>query len=266
MTVLQIFEHVQTELNKAKAPSLLIDDFVYFLNKSVLRFVNKNYNQYEKTQQFSDSLRTLQSTVELIPQNNSLTGLLFQNTKEVFLPDDYMHILNCIFEFKILNSHLCNIKDSIIHVGGIRGKSDTKPQVLNNYYFKPSINVPYYYINNVTTIINYPTQDNKISINYDPIKESNIRYGNSEKIRMELDFGKNNNYSLEKIYVDYLKYPKYLNLTQDMIDDVIDSSPVVEFSDYVIQEIINDLVSLILENNTNPRLQSQIPLNQTIAQ
>ena len=39
----------------------------------------------------------------------------------------------------------------------------------------------------------------------------------------------------------------------------------MEFPDYVNYEIINILVGLILENTSNPRLNTNIPLAQTIA-
>ena len=39
----------------------------------------------------------------------------------------------------------------------------------------------------------------------------------------------------------------------------------MEFPDYVNYEIINILVGLILENTSNPRLNTNIPLTQTIA-
>jgi hypothetical protein len=39
----------------------------------------------------------------------------------------------------------------------------------------------------------------------------------------------------------------------------------MEFPDYVCQEIINELVTLMMENSSDPRLQTNIPINQTIA-
>jgi len=39
----------------------------------------------------------------------------------------------------------------------------------------------------------------------------------------------------------------------------------MEFPDYVCQEIINELVNLVMENTADPRLQTHIPVNQSIA-
>jgi hypothetical protein len=42
-----MFEYVLIELNKVKAPSILVEDFNYFFNKGIYQFVNKVYNLYE---------------------------------------------------------------------------------------------------------------------------------------------------------------------------------------------------------------------------
>lgn len=38
----------------------------------------------------------------------------------------------------------------------------------------------------------------------------------------------------------------------------------MEFPDYICYEIINEFVKLLLENASDPRLQTNIPINQTI--
>lgn len=81
-----------------------------------------------------------------------------------------------------------------------------------------------------------------------------IRYGNDDSI-----------FLLSKVYVDYLRSPQFIKLTQDQIDDVVDTSQVLEFPDYVCQEILNELVKLLLENASDPRLQTNPLVNQSIA-
>jgi hypothetical protein len=39
----------------------------------------------------------------------------------------------------------------------------------------------------------------------------------------------------------------------------------MEFPDYVCQEIINELVHLVMENSGDHRLQTHIPVTQTVA-
>lgn len=62
-----------------------------------------------------------------------------------------------------------------------------------------------------------------------------------------------------------MKTPHFIRLTQDQVDKVIDTSQVLEFPDYVCQEIVNELVKLLMENASDPRIQTNIPINQTIA-
>lgn len=70
---------------------------------------------------------------------------------------------------------------------------------------------------------------------------------------------------LDKLYITYLKAPKYYSMTQDQILAINDNTSILEFPDYVCYEIINIYVRLFLENASDPRLQTNIPINQTIA-
>lgn len=38
MNVLNVYEAVLIELNKVEAPSLLLEDFIYFLNKAIQQY------------------------------------------------------------------------------------------------------------------------------------------------------------------------------------------------------------------------------------
>ena len=44
MTSKQIFEYALVELNKREAPSLLLEDYNYFINKAVNQYINRVYN------------------------------------------------------------------------------------------------------------------------------------------------------------------------------------------------------------------------------
>lgn len=92
-----------------------------------------------------------------------------------------------------------------------------------------------------------------------------VRYGNASSVRMEIRCGKDEGYELRNISVDYLKTPQQLELTQDQLDSVEDTSQILEWPDYMCYEIINELAPLILENSGDPRLQTNTVINQTIA-
>ena len=53
---------------------------------------------------------------------------------------------------------------------------------------------------------------------------------------------------------------------EEQIDEVEDLSQVLEFPDYVCQEVVNELIKLLMENASDPRIQTHSPVNQTIAQ
>lgn len=367
MTAKQIFEYALVELNKKEAPSLLLEDYNYFINKTLNQWVNEMYNLYEINQQKTDDLRVLKGTAVLTPTlNNDIynTSALFKKIYEVNLPDDYLHILNCIVEYKLLKTYKCYDVNSYWQQGAKRLAADQASQVINNYYFRPSYKNPYYYINNVTNYNDFPTTDSKVpvisqnyvitlpasengetitisaasypgtdlsdlitktyefgvdftdaetlkdaiqsdfqlpsidlvisgttilsiptkyististgigttqneiavSITPSNINAPQIRYGNSSKVRMEIRYGKDDSiFKLDKVYIDYLKAPQFIRLTQEQVDEVEDNSQVLEFPDYVCQELVNKLVKLLLENSSDPRIQTHPIINTSIA-
>lgn len=277
MTVRQLFEATLVELNKVQAPSLILEDYNYFINKTVQQYINKIYNTYDINQQKSDDLRVLKSTAVLTPNiSTNITGALLSKTYEVYLPDDYLHILNCLVEYNVTKQFKCYNVGTPVHFGAKRLTADMYSQIINNYYMRPSYKNPYFYINNVNISNTYPTTDSQVDIDYTPLgteteaenieKIASKRYGNKSKVRMEIRYGKDDTlFQLSKVYIDYLKSPQFIRLTQDQVDEVEDNSQILEFPDYVCQELINDLVKLLMENASNPRLQTHIPVNQTIA-
>ena len=92
------------------------------------------------------------------------------------------------------------------------------------------------------------------------------RIGNVSSIRLEIRCGRADpNVILKEVQVDYLRVPQYVLLTQEQLDLTQDTSQMMEFPDYVCQEIINILVRLIMERSNDPRLGNNLQINQTIA-
>lgn len=151
MTILEAYEGVLIELNKVKAPSLSLSDFLYFFNKATQQFVNEMYSTYEINQQRVDDLRVLRNTVRLplSPSQQQDTTNFYQCVYETELPEDYLHILNCVVEFQVKKANKCGQSGQIVHYGAKRLSSDANPQLIDNYYLKPSYKNPYYYINNI---------------------------------------------------------------------------------------------------------------------
>ena len=47
MTARQVYEAMLIEMNKVEAPSMLLEDFNYIINKAIYQFINKTYNMYD---------------------------------------------------------------------------------------------------------------------------------------------------------------------------------------------------------------------------
>ena len=68
-----------------------------------------------------------------------------------------------------------------------------------------------------------------------------------------------------KVYIDYIKTPQIVRLSQAQFNSDVDTSQVLEFPEYVCQEILNILIRLLLENYSDPRIQTNPAMNTTIA-
>lgn len=369
MTARQCFEGALSELSKTKSPSLLLEDFNYFFNKAINQYINKHYNIYDVNQQSTDDLRVLKATAILDPEpmqdNDRYSGLglssfstgkatLFDATYEVYLPLDYLHILNCICVYRVKERYKCYDRDNYVQFPAKRLTADAWSIILNDFYNRPLYKRPYYYIHNVNTSVDLPTNpiqdvsvlqrttegtdaskdyfDSKsntvyvskykegpngvetsvsnpqsasnevskfktdhpnyivtetITVNSTSAGQSNlprtisltnignksqvekepgVRYGNSTAVRCEIRYGNDRSvFELEKVLIDYIKAPQQIRLTQEQIDLTRDTSQIMEFPDYVCQEIINELVTLIMERDADPRTQSHQVVSQSIA-
>ena len=98
-------------------------------------------------------------------------------------------------------------------------------------------------------------------------KPIGLRVGNPSNVRMEIRYGKDDSvFQLKEVQVDYVKSPQFIRLTQEQIDLTEDTSQIMEFPDYVNQEIINELVHLVMERTNDPRLSNNIQITRTIGE
>ena len=67
---------------------------------------------------------------------------------------------------------------------------------------------------------------------------------------------------LERVEMQYLKSPKKYVLLDDDLDGP-DNTEQLEFQDYICYELIDEMVTLLLEQHSNPRVQSFIPVNES---
>lgn len=275
MTLKEAYEAVLIELNKVQAPSILLDDFNYLFNKAIQKYFNKRYSQYEINQQLTDDLRVLVKTEKLSPTDTEIRG----DSYRFNLPAHYVHILNCICEFEMMNNVDCGCDDDnpckLVKVGANKLTTNQWSQVITNYYMRPSMKQPYYYIQNYADPAMIGEDPTNKTQQWDPIKNSTTRdrqtgkrYGNKLQPVLEIKCGVLNPNEVKSlsVYIDYLQAPEYLELKQDDLDDWTDTTVELEFPDYVIYEIINELVMSIMENARDPRIQTFPAVNTTIPQ
>ena len=332
MTSKQIYEATAIELSKVQAPALKLYEFNYYFNQAIRQFVNKVYNVYDVNQQTTDDLRVLKATATLKPTIADSTGnkaidYLRGATYFVDMPDDYLHLLNCICLFDVNKRKECWEEGDVMVVGATKLTADSWSSVVDDVYNRPTKKRPYYYIHNqndiytevgsnsaieisdrnsqLPTNINsteatvpsgnatdkhhtltygdeYPQQDwenvegesnFERTFDFDGVPEDAIekpagsRHANSSRVKIEIRCGrdKSNIFSLSAVQIDYVKAPQFIRLTQEQLDSDEDISQVMEFPDYVNQEIVNELVNLVMRKTNDPGLNTHIQMTQTIA-
>lgn len=288
MTIRELYEYALIEMNKVEAPSLLLEDFNYFINKAVQQYINKVYNRYDINQQSSDDLRVLKATTKLPVNIQDLSvgnvasgvGYAAKNKKFVYvaeLPSNYMHILNCIVEFRVKKAYKCYAKDDHVDFPARRLTADMAAGIMHNVYMKPAYKRPYFYINNISDfeLTNGNTNQADVDLNEyrgnyesvtDSVKPEDTRKSNVSKVRLEIRYGDDTTvFEPVAVYVDYIKSPMFIRLTYQEITNDADTTRPLEFPDYVCYEIVNELVKLLMENASDSRLQTNYAVNQTVA-
>lgn len=249
-------------------------------------------------------------------------------TYEVYMPIDYLHMLNCVCIYYVAKQKDCWDAGSYIEIPATRLTADSWSQIITDIYNRPSPMRPYYYIHNLNQQQVLPTdprtkvttgtgleevgidmngiyqvtsasggewEDNdidagtaggtdveaqnsnfqrtfklkttkgeqQVSLVEKPIA---LRAGNTSNVRCEIRYGKDDSlFQLVEVQIDYVKCPQFIRLTQEQVDLTEDTSQIMEFPDYVNQEIINELVHLVMERVNDPRLGNNIQMTQSIA-
>ena len=248
-------------------------------------------------------------------QIQSLNGA----TYEVFMPIDYLHMLNCVCIYYVAKQKDCWDAGSYIQIPATRLTADSWSQIVTDIYNRPSPMRPYYYIHNQASRITIPTDPvtgNGVPSDTNPAgytgtdmpvggykvtsddglvatsdsagsnfqrtfklkngevskdislveKPTAVRVANPSNVRCEIRYGKDDSlFQLVEVQIDYVKSPQFIRLTQEQIDLTEDTSQIMEFPDYVNQEIINELVHLVMEHSNDPRLANNIQMTNTIA-
>lgn len=280
MTERNLYDAALIEINKLEAPSMLLEDYNYLINKAIQQKVNKSYNLYEINQQATDDLLALKCTavLDVLSYNSEELASNFKfipnevNNYYSNVPSNYWHMLNCVIQFaENKDSNKCSNKNKSLATVARKLTSDLYPSIINNAYLKPSPQNPYYrIIKNHTDDISdalskmlYPCVS---TLDVDKAVNNILNPGDKPDHDYILDIrcGDTDRYEPKSVYIDYLKTPNIIMLSQEDLESREDNTSEMEFPDYVCYEIINEFVKLLLENASDPRLQTNIPINQTI--
>jgi hypothetical protein len=257
MTAKQAYENVLLELRKVKSPSLHLEDYNYFINKGIQEYVNLRYNLFATTQQLSDDLQSLtkHAILTITPLTPfSYTGSYGGGFTQAVVPvstgkkygSDYYRFNAPGDYFHFLGSHVTTVTKfpQKCYPAGYENNLPSKrlePNIangiVNNAYLRPDFNRPYHSFENAI---------------------------GSLKPDLFYYIGDIRKYDIKDIYIDYLKEPEIVNLTLQQRDLPLDTSAPLEFPEYVCNEIIKNVVKLVLESSSDPRLKTHIPINKSI--
>jgi len=259
MTVKQFYENIYRELRKTKAPSLHLEDFLYFANKGIQEYINLSYRVYQHNQQLTDDLQPLVNTAEGVI-NHQTSTIVFTDGNGAILSTSPVTIGkrydSNFIKFNLFPSYqhwlgahttIANLRPTKCKPAGSTSVArvqlltkDVANQIMTNVYARPDADYGRVY---------YTMTDG----------------ANSEVMpSVSLFFGRLNTFRLNTVSVDYLKNPSVLFMTDAQVVSPIDTTATLEFPEYVCNELIKHTVKLILELNSDPRLQTHIPINNTL--
>ena len=267
-------------------------DYLHVLNCICIYKINKQIKCYDKGSIWQQSAKRLTADSWSTIINDYYNRPSYKN------PYFYIHNVNISNELPTQSGDLTDGDYKVLPSGGI----DIKEIILNDLITNKNLTVYTTKFNSDSNRVifdssthtiddidyNYTYNQNKdnelfkevtpIESNFDRIisigkntinlveKDIAVRVGNPSNVRMEIRYGKDSSvFELVQVLVDYIKVPQHIRLTQEQLDLTEDTSQIMEFPDYVCQEIINELVHIVMENTADPRLQSHIPVSQSIA-
>lgn len=251
MTIIEFYGNILVELNKEEAPTQSLFEFNYYLNKSIQECANIAYNIFETTQQTTDYLQAIKRS--LTKNNIDIETGSYTNSYRFLLPSNYWHLTNAHVKLKIPKIVCGKLVDGEFVITDPisikKATDDTYPFVEMNEFDKPNWKEDRVY---------YHIYSDESSVEQDSVKGW-----------IEIFPGKLNSLTtIDTIGIRYLKEPNKYTLTYSQLNkwntELIDESEKLEFPNYVCNEIIKKYVALTFEQQVNERLQSNIPINQSI--
>lgn len=237
-TARQAYIDILTELVKEEAPTLYMEDYLYYFNKAISEYMKMRYEMFETNQQLADDMRAWKKSFPALTLETPISSIHKTSTVDgkVVKTEEYRHLLSCIIGVQIDRpiSKCDQRPGTTVHYKVTRMSSEIKAGLLGNKYLEAKFYRPYFEI-----------IDNTIKINVGDIDPKRVK--------------------ISSISIEYITQPLLVDLTEEQVSAEEDTSQVLEFSTEVGEEIIKLAIKLILERGSNPRLQSNAMVNQSIS-
>jgi len=297
MTARELYEGVATELNKLSAPEIFLDEFNYYANKGVLQYVEKRYNLYDTNQQTSDDLQALRKPLTITSPNITLAGQTYtamngleltEAIYDVTLPANYLHLTKCAVQFTLQKNYQLSSAGYILRRPAKRLTDDMENSIMENAFQKPSPKRPFFQL---MSNPNQVLEDWFINSSYDNavvLDAINKKAGDEDAHnafddadgdgaldsgevftgpKMQIQYGRDiSTFALTGVDIVYLKTPRYVKLTPEQIDTTEDRSQLLEFPNYVCNEIVKEILALVMYRDGDPRLQAHAAIQSSIPQ
>ena len=286
MTAREVYEGVLIELEAEDAPEMQLDSFNYYINKGIYNYVNKRYNLYNTNQQTTDDLQVLKSPHsftgnELILKGDKTTysngNYITEAVYNMQLPSNYYHLLNCLVTYELGSNFKGYKKDSMVQFAAKKINSESYANIINNAFLRPTYNRPYFNVLNdynqikgdwinaqdkynsdvVRSFIDKKAGDTKAhNAFYDENHDGTL---NNEDTFvgpiLQINYGRDNSiFQLVRVDIDYLRVPSRIVLTAEQLDQTVDYSQIMEFPEYVCQQIIHEIVLLVMAKDGSPKI------------
>ena len=194
----------------------------------------------------------LVSTDPVVIVDDNITGN--RETEVSFVSSDYLHLISCRVLWKTKRPSTNEITHLIFPAK--RMTYDMLNAIQNNTYLRPGPNRPYYQL--------FDNTNNSGITNLSISSEDYRAYQNKPKVKVHIG-SKDSVMEIRSIDFEYLKTPEIVTIyDSDIFSATTDPSQILEFPDYLLNEIVKRCTIYLLEKAGDPRIQSQPAFNQEI--
>jgi hypothetical protein len=183
---------ILTELVKEEAPTLYLEDYLYYFNKAISEYMKTRYEVFETNQQLADDMRSWKKSFQASSLETPISSIYKSIPGTAVKIDEYRHLLSCIIDVAISRPITkCDQRPGTTTSYKVtRMSSEIKAGLLGNKYLEAKFYRPYFEI-----------IDNKIKINIGDIDPKRVK--------------------ISTITIEYLSQPILVDLQEDEIEAML---------------------------------------------